>query len=589
MSRRRIAIAVLALLAVGLFARFVVWPARTPTVSPVEFVPQTWELARTAPMHDLHVGQKQIACARCHEAGFGKPPSLGACAASDCHAKPAANAHHGNDQTPTTCLTCHVFRGGAQATACVDCHGASAKTTNAGAPKHEHHATNDATCAKCHALHGDKGQRTRAVDCTDCHTSVEASHGKLDVHLGAGPAAAQMCTSCHHPHEGKAEAQTRCASCHVNAQMAKQLAAPQVSPQGRNVAGHPACTTCHTPHDAKKSDVKKCASCHAGHDDAMSNPGHAACTSCHQPHAPGGAAASCKGCHGDKSTLAANHVASHDACTSCHQPHRPQVSKENACASCHQAIAPKHPQDRACIGCHAPHAPASAPIAAACSSCHRKASSDHAFHSAKVECRQCHAPHDFQLASVRPNAAHPTMANVVATQFCSKCHASEASQARSGHQGCTNCHGEAHAPRGKPAGCATCHATEASTAPKGHATCTNCHDGHTGSLGSHQACTSCHSDKSHAQHGNLKNGCQTCHRPHGPNGLASPPVCTSCHAVDKLPGLHAIQQHAANCASCHSSHAAPSATRATCTGSCHADRRTHQPAAQVCEGCHLFR
>jgi hypothetical protein len=28
--------------------------------------------------------------------------------------------------------------------------------------------------------------------------------------------------------------------------------------------------------------------------------------------------------------------------------------------------------------------------------------------------------------------------------------------------------------------------------------------------------------------------------------------------------------------------------RATCTGTCHTDRRTHQPQAQVCTGCHAF-
>jgi hypothetical protein len=36
-------------------------------------------------------------------------------------------------------------------------------------------------------------------------------------------------------------------------------------------------------------------------------------------------------------------------------------------------------------------------------------------------------------------------------------------------------------------------------------------------------------------------------------------------------------------------HFPPRADRATCTGSCHADRRNHQPDAKICTGCHVFR
>jgi hypothetical protein len=66
-------------------------------------------------------------------------------------------------------------------------------------------------------------------------------------------------------------------------------------------------------------------------------------------------------------------------------------------------------------------------------------------------------------------------------------------------------------------------------------------------------------------------------------------VCTSCHAPAKLPGLHKVTEHAAKCTSCHTSHGPPRSERATCTANCHTDRRSHQPTADVCKGCHLFR
>lgn len=571
---RRTAAALTLVVVALLFVRYVLWPARTAPLSPVEFVPKTWEVARNAPMHALHVGQREIACTRCHQKGFDGPPSTTACAQSDCHAKAAANAHVGNAATKTDCLTCHVFKGETQAATCIDCHGAGKSNG------HAHHASTEATCTSCHDPHGERGARLRGADCTSCHSTVSALHGRMEAHAGMAPGSTSMCTNCHLPHQGKSEALGRCATCHVDGKVTAE--APHIELRGK---GHPACVTCHQTHDARKADVKACSDCHQDRTQALSAPehaGHTSCTNCHQPHAPEGAASTCKGCHADKNTLGASHVAAHDECTSCHDPHRPAASKEASCAHCHQPIEPKHPQAKACIGCHAPHRETrearevrEVPSAVACSSCHTKASSDHAFHTAKTSCRDCHTPHAFALASVKP-------------EFCGGCHAAEKSAVRPGHAACTACHGEPHAPKRSPS-CASCHASEASSAPKGHATCTNCHDGHRGSLGNHATCTSCHEAKANAQHGNLQTGCQTCHRPHGPNGVASPPPCTSCHSPTRLPGLHKITQHAATCTSCHSSHGPPRSDRATCTGTCHTDRRSHQPSADVCKGCHIFR
>jgi hypothetical protein len=73
-------------------------------------------------------------------------------------------------------------------------------------------------------------------------------------------------------------------------------------------------------------------------------------------------------------------------------------------------------------------------------------------------------------------------------------------------------------------------------------------------------------------------------------GPATPPGCATCHDKAKLPGLHGVAAHGSGaCATCHTPHGPPRSDRATCTGSCHADKRTHQPDAAVCKGCHLFR
>jgi predicted CXXCH cytochrome family protein len=133
---------------------------------------------------------------------------------------------------------------------------------------------------------------------------------------------------------------------------------------------------------------------------------------------------------------------------------------------------------------------------------------------------------------------------------------------------------------------------EEATAPKGHQLCANCHEPHSGEHLAKATCASCHENKTTGPHATVAGGCPTCHRPHGAAkvnlGPAAPPACATCHDVKELPALHSIPAHAA-CANCHSSHDGPRADRATCTSSCHTDRKTHQPQAPVCSGCHVFR
>lgn len=630
MRSRTIALVLALALAAAVLIAFFVKHPRVEPKTPTSFVPDEWSRARTSPMHEAHVGKKSVPCTKCHENGFDKAPSMDVC--TGCHANEASHAHRGSATSTTPCVTCHAFAADAREKTCVSCHAGD----GVGAKGHAlaSHASDRATCTSCHAMHAEKKTRVDArAECTQCHEvrvshghflvaalppasptaagapdsgNAESDSGKLALRLpdldagAASPTAAAtvaVCTTCHTPHASKSAARSGCATCH----------APKVAKP------HEACTTCHAPHAATREAAKPCASCHAA---KVPSPGHVGCTGCHAPHDPLAARGACASCHKGHEAFAATRVAAHADCTSCHAPHaNPNVNAAvdprafaktaaAACAKCHAGVHPDHPASKtgeaaSCIDCHAPHTQDHA-VVSTCSSCHTKATSDLSFHAAaaprghdlgkKTSCRDCHAPHAFAIG--KEDASR---------RLCAKCHASEASVVRKGHDDCKGCHGVAHTPTAKPA-CASCHAAEVASAPKGHTDCVKCHDAHSGSLGKVTpaastlagaragTCPTCHADKERALHGHLPGaGCASCHRPHGPNGGATPPPCTSCHAPAKLPGLHAVGQHAAKCASCHASHSAPRADRATCTSGCHTDRRAHQPEAAVCTGCHVFR
>lgn len=627
-KRWRWVLAVVGLLLAGIGAYFALRLREEP-VSPTESVPVVWSEARLSPMHALHVGKNALPCAGCHAGGFERPPGESVCAG--CHAKPSRRPHLATTSDGgARCLTCHVFGAKPPAPTCTDCHVAGRDPR---AKKIAHHADPSIACTACHDPHGE--ERGRLADCTGCHEGASASHGRIatrpsgaaphavdDAGEGGAAAAAlqfakelyassagaepsatgdpstgQICTTCHAPHAGKSTARDTCAACHASAGRGEvdgrtfgALAPPRVTPQGPKVAGHDACVTCHDPHVAEKNLVRACQGCHEAQRSALSNPMHATsgCPTCHAPHAPTTALASCQSCHAGKNVLASARVPAHGACNACHDPHDPKAPPQLACAKCHESIRPSHPTSAsgACVGCHDPHPSGpTQPIAAACSSCHTKASSETAFHARKVTCAQCHTPHQFALVNTKGQAG---------ATFCAQCHAPEKAKtnARAGHQDCRACHGEPHTPVKQPT-CQGCHGAEVATAPKGHARCTSCHDAHDGSLGNRAICTTCHTNKKQALHASVLGAdgkaCTTCHRPHGPKEPATPPKCTTCHDVAKLPGLHRKPMHVADCRSCHTSHAPPRADRATCTGSCHQDRRNHQPDADLCAGCHVFR
>ena len=482
----------------------------------------------------------------------GVPPELVPASWAEYKASPGHETHVG--QGKAACKDCHDYeREGFKnpgSAPCVHCHDKQAAHAHppatAGGKKVD--------CLECHSFAPDRPSAT----CIGCHSHPQGTSPEIHEH------STTACTTCHTMHAEPFTKAADCVSCHE-----------ERSPVHAQHADSKGCADCHAPHAPAVAALGTCSSCHA--QPAGPRPaGHDSCLTCHKPHdfVAGGAAA-CSGCHGMKPTLAASTAPAHTVCTSCHTPHAPAAAA-SSCEHCHSNVHLTHDDTNACTGCHVPHPESEAKVAA-CTSCHVKiASADTGAHKAGTSCVACHEGHDFTPP------AKPAL--------CTKCHANEvrAASTNPGHADCATCHGAStHAPAAAPA-CGSCHTKEQATAPAGHAKCTGCHEPHAGAPGPQAACASCHANKTTGPHAAVKGACETCHRPHGPGGVASPPPCASCHATGQLPALHTVPAHGA-CASCHSSHESPRSDRATCTGSCHADKRDHQPQAAVCTGCHVFR
>jgi hypothetical protein len=397
-----------------------------------------------------------------------------------------------------------------------------------------------APCARCHAKeakhsHGDATQQT---NCLACHVFAPDRQASTcmschaEAHGARVPAVVQhareSCASCHRVHEQPAATED-CVDCHER----------QRAPRHAAHAGSKGCLDCHRAHVPAKEALATCADCHT--QPAGPRPaGHDSCTGCHQPHDFGaGGESACIRCHGLKPTLAAARASehAHADCTHCHEPHAPGRAADS-CRQCHANVAVTHGARTGCTECHVPHASDPSLVAAACTSCHTNlGTTDTSAHAGGVACPL------FVEASLCSRAWH------------------DAQIAPSAEQ---------------------------ATAPAGHAQCPSCHETHAGAPLPQASCASCHANRTGAPHGGVPGGCETCHRPHGPGGVPAPPSCRTCHASGSLPALHASPGHA-DCASCHDAHDPPRSDRATCTGSCHARERDHQPGAIVCTGCHVFR
>lgn len=482
----------------------------------------------------------------------GVPPQLVPAAWAQYRTSPGHAFHV--SQGKAECRDCHdVERDGFKSPGtdvCKKCHVKESARAHLGGP-----GLAATSCLTCHQF----APGLPAPTCIGCHAKPEGDLSAVVQHATA------ECTKCHRPHDNPSIVPADCASCHDE----------RATKHGEH-AGSKGCLDCHGAHRPATAATVACSSCHA--QPAGPHPaGHDSCIGCHQPHdfVAGGEQA-CIRCHGEKTTLAANVAPAHAICTSCHTPHDP-ARAATACVRCHQDIQVEHGAQEACGTCHTPHGDDAAVVAVSCTSCHAKvAVFDTAAHAGGVACEGCHKPHHFAGLSEKA--------------LCGNCHARETTlvATNAGHADCRSCHGAevAHAPA-PPVACGTCHPAEEKSAPAGHQRCVGCHEPHAGQPLA--TCATCHADKTAGPHATIPGGCETCHRPHGPSGVAAPPGCKTCHAPSSLPALHAAAGHA-ECSNCHvSSHAPPRSDRATCTGNCHLDKRDHQPTAQVCTGCHVFR
>jgi len=458
------------------------------------------------------------------------------------------------DKAHIECSSCHDlahegFKDPGPA-GCANCH---AKEVQRG---HGGKLDDKASCLTCHSF----ARATKMGTCIDCHAQPQAGNPPITHH------ATVLCATCHKSHEATVAA--NCTNCHA-----------ERAPEHDAHAGSQACADCHQAHAPAAAALASCAGCH---EQARRTPapGHATCEGCHKPHdfvATG--RSTCVGCHAEKPTLASTEP-KHAECTNCHAPHEQDMraSAMASCKGCHADITVEHDGQNACVTCHEAHPPSNTTtIVSACTKCHGNvAVSDTTAHAgAGTPCASCHRPHDF---------TPPAKATI-----CVTCHASEIKLAdtNTGHKNCTICHGDdVHREKPAPA-CGTCHAAEQSTAPAGHQACVGCHEPHSGERRSTATCASCHAHEEGGKHAHVEGGCATCHRAHGPGGVATPPVCVTCHEAAKLPALHTVPAHS-NCTTCHTSHGPTHVDRTTCTTTCHVDRRKHQPEAQVCNGCHRF-
>lgn len=557
-------------------------------------------------LHTRHANAKpSIRCEACHERVNGEYLRAKSWQCLECHQGTPLALHAGApvDSPARECWSCHDFMGpDVHPTPCATCHAKPQGTLHAITP-HDPKHPNEA-CGTCHRAH--KQPVLVTTRCETCHHEPVSGHDKPNIPITG-------CASCHGFHEQAVVASDRCMSCHRQSHQ-------RVPSTATFPTGHVKCVTCHREHHFVKTEVLACrGECHAKQ--------LAIAETVVKQH-------SCLGCHD-------NHDVRASALRSCESEacHGGKIRPTH----------PVDPATKSrCVGCHKPHAGPGAPLAVACSTCHRVAASDRAFHQgahgAGPECRSCHKPHDFDLKAsgvklclgchgeqpfknaktIRPYDKHSNCfgchGNTVQHQpagpraACTSCHTEKAALVRKGHATCIGCHdphttkqqnacGTCHAmeagiarkdhktcinchePHGgtQKRSCGSCHAAEAATAPPAHQQCTNCHDQHSTLV--KQPCGACHADRTTGIHAPVKGGCINCHRPHGPNGVASPPPCTTCHS--NLPMLHQVANHK-DCRNCHRSHGEqPYRHRATCIA-CHKDRERHEPTAASCIGCHNF-
>ncbi len=554
-------------------------------------VNEDWMTARYSPGHRAHL-DTGTRCSECHGTQKGEltSPSVESCVG--CHDE--LPLHHGEPvergrREPDGCQDCHEFAGSRNSRVipfgvggappgtffgprnCLRCH-LTAQQDHQAVVTHQ-----EKPCLECHRPHGQK--ELSSPGCPECHREVDLHHGSLS---SDARALRQQCLDCHTAHGPARDAGLACTGCHGKEE-------PRVPASATFSGGHESCVDCHQSHDLRAA-----------------------------------ASSSCKDCHEQYAALASAFVPAHQSCTNCHNQHDVKQAAHDACRECHQSVRTDHPISQgargSCVTCHRPHpGPVGQrrSVVKRCAECHEKAGEDGGHGNSRVDCQACHSPHYF-IASAQSDrlcatchlSASSAVVETSAHEDCGQCHQglphhpsanagncegchSEHRWATRSHEACTTCH-EPHS--GVSSTCAECHRLEYSTAPAGHRRCTECHGPHQKDLEKPlRQCASCHREKlSGSPHRNLSSGCATCHRPHGPSGTAGPPgprrppACTSCHDEVPAPSLHEESGHQ-DCGVCHDAHdQRPRRDRATCVG-CHRAQVDHQPGAENCTSCHLFR
>jgi hypothetical protein len=437
----------------------------------------------------------------------------------------------GKDQV--RCRDCHAVSDAGFSTPpadlCLSCHKDQMK---------QHHPLDagvDLTCLTCHPFMAKTlPQRFEKWMCFDCHQKPQGAVAAVTAHKSE-------CQQCHRPHLQPFTQAAECSQCHE--------VALKHGAKGDTLAQK--CMNCHEHHAEASAASGMCATCHLKPTmtasarvakEALFKPGHVGCGSCHLAHQfDRHQVKPCRQCHQDTKVMGASE---HAQCTDCHRPHEGR-SAPVACQSCHRDEVVKHPKSaegKTCIGCHPVHdAKHVGELAVSCVSCHDKAPFTAAIvHGEKVQCLDCHEAHDGKPQTQRE---------------CKSCHNErfvEVARIKDvkGHKDCTGCHlNQPHGAPAEPKPCLSCHEKQ-KPLQAGHTECKSCHEHHSGAV-----------EK----------------------------TCTECHAVPKLPALHAVKEHQ-ECAKCHAPHAPdPGRGPATCK-SCHKalKKETHETPPTQCAGCHLF-
>lgn len=551
--------------------------------------------------HAAHLkGEKATACVECHRetAHEGRPGNPGCI---ECHpdddvkSSPMAEVH---------CLTCHDYLAPEKEAArrpafgrCESCHAG----TDRKAPPIELHA--EMPCTLCHQPH--REPFTVSAACENCHDAVAHTHPEVEEASGppapvvTAPGGSAYCTACHGPHDDWTRAVERCQGCHEDVLLeALPTRARRATLLGDELldalaeqAAHVSCVECHPAHvkgregqGAMRAVTKDCFDCH---EDAKQPKTHheTSCGECHSPHTP--RPRDCADCHKPSKT---EHGTAD--CVECHRVHEDAAFQRPRCEECHDDLAAKAvPGGHAksvCEDCHAPHKTAPKP----CAECHREevAASNAVRGRPKEhrECAECHAPHTWKAPVDTCKRCHEEQVAKVAKIEKRPPSPGRGAGGGGGHSECKACHAGHQVSVDVAKTCGDCHKEQMAKAVVKHRDCQECHDEHDGDRKGQKDCRSCHPDEFKSAH--VK--CDGCHKVHTP-AAETVPACGKCHAPGggaKLAvGLHTIKEHQ-KCADCHSPHGPSRGDRATCsTAKCHADQAKHEPAAPVCNGCHVFR